>query len=500
MKLVWIIAGSDPSGAAGCQRDLITVSEHGVHACTVVTATTAQNFTQWSDAHMVDPAIVEAQLQSLASPTMPKPAAIKIGMLGSAANVSKVAEYITKDRSVDRTFVILDPLVKATSGGALSDDDNITAMKTKLLPRVDLLTPNVDEAVSLTGSQINGPEDLPAIAAKLLALGARRVLIKGGHLASALCHDYYADTASQYWLTTDRLPHGARGTGCALASAVTARIAEGCEIHDALVAARIYVNRKMRSAIDTETGVRLLGLGTTDVDPSDLPSRSETLPLARPLSFPPCGPEPLGFYPVVDTFSWVKRLVDCGTSTIQLRIKDLEGSALIQQIKQAVDYCRVRNVRLFINDHWREAIELKAYGVHLGQEDLGTADLAAIASAGLRLGISTHSLSEAAVAKGVNPSYIALGPIFPTTCKSLRFGPHGLGKIKTWRSMFEQPLVAIGGLKAEHVREAMRLGASGVAVIADVVHASNPDERAYQWLEAAGQRKSLKSHAELSSI
>jgi thiamine-phosphate diphosphorylase len=180
-----------------------------------------------------------------------------------------------------------------------------------------------------------------------------------------------------------------------------------------------------------------------------------------------------------------------GTKTIQLRIKDQEGPNLINQIKETIDYCRAFDVRLFINDHWQLAIELQAYGVHLGQEDLLAADLPAIARAGLRLGISTHCLTEAAIAKGINPSYVALGPIFPTTCKSLRFGPHGLDKINTWRQMFSQPLVAIGGLKAEDASEALRQGASGVAVISDVVNARSPEARAQQWLRACGQNNSF---------
>ncbi len=488
MKIVWIIAGSDASGAAGCQRDLLTLADHEVHACTVITAATAQNFTEWSSANVLDPNIVAAQLDALASQAMPKPQAIKIGMLGSAAIVTKVAAQIARQSS----FVILDPVVKASSGGSLGSEEALDAIKTILLPHVDLLTPNIDEASHLTGSTICGPSDVARAAEKILALGARRVLIKGGHLTSSRCHDYYADHSSSYWLTTDRLPSSARGTGCALASAVAANIAKGFDLPDALIAARIYVTSRIRTRVNTESGASLLGLGQQQIEPSDLPSRSDELPLdGGLLNFPSCGPEPLGFYPVVDSFAWVKRLVDLGTKTIQLRIKDQEGPNLINQIKETIDYCRAFDVRLFINDHWQLAIELQAYGVHLGQEDLLAADLPAIARAGLRLGISTHCLTEAAIAKGINPSYVALGPIFPTTCKSLRFGPHGLDKINTWRQMFSQPLVAIGGLKAEDASEALRQGASGVAVISDVVNARSPEARAQQWLRACGQNNSF---------
>ena len=484
MKLIWTIGGSDPSGAAGCQRDLITATDHRVHACSVLTAATAQNFTNWSCPNVLDHRVIDSQLASLVSSSMPEPQAIKIGMLGSPHIVTVVANYVSKMKC----FVILDPLVKSTSGGSLSNNDTIQAIIKYLLPRIDLLTPNFDEAVQLTGLTANRLEQLPALADALLKLGARRVLIKGGHLNSSLCHDYYADRTTSYWLTTERHPTSARGTGCALATAIAVNIAKGLELDDALVAARSYVSSKIRLATSTETGAMLLGLGDQNIETDDFPSRTSNLPSqTNKICFPSCGSEPLGFYPVVDRFSWVKRLTDLGAKTMQIRIKDLVEQELIKELKQSIAYCRKSDVRLFINDHWKLAIELDAYGVHLGQEDLVTADLEAISRSKLRLGLSTHSLSEAAVAKGLNPSYVALGPIFPTTCKSLRFGPHGLAKIKTWRQMFSQPLVAIGGLKAEHAAEAMRFGASGVAVISDVTKNINPEERALKWLETCGQ-------------
>ncbi len=138
---------------------------------------------------------------------------------------------------------------------------------------------------------------------------------------------------------------------------------------------------------------------------------------------------------------------------------------------------------MFINDHWQLAIEHGAYGVHLGQEDLQTADLPAIAKAGLHLGISTHSYFEAAKAKSYHPSYVALGPIFETTCKSMTFGPQGFDRISEWRGFFEQGLVAIGGLQLQHAQEVAKRGADGLALISDVLKASNPHQRVAEWLD-----------------
>jgi thiamine-phosphate diphosphorylase len=136
---------------------------------------------------------------------------------------------------------------------------------------------------------------------------------------------------------------------------------------------------------------------------------------------------------------------------------------------------------LFINDAWQLAREYGAYGVHLGQEDLAAlspADRSALRASGLRLGISTHSYLEAAFAHAWAPSYVALGPIFATTCKAMRFGPQGLARIAEWKALLPYPLVVIGGMTLAYAAEATRLGASGVAVIRDVLEAADPGARA----------------------
>jgi len=206
----------------------------------------------------------------------------------------------------------------------------------------------------------------------------------------------------------------------------------------------------------------------------------------------------LGFYPIVPDLTWVEKLVAWGAKTIQLRIKqearhetpgisENHDFSLEQQIADACSLCRKHRVSLIINDHWSYALKYKAFGIHLGQEDLDGLDdeaLRTLRRSGLILGVSTHNEQELTRALDLKPSYIALGPIFPTTCKSLAFGPHGLEKIKTWRSRTSLPIVAIGGMKVEHVREALALGASGVAVISDVLKSLSPHKRTQEWLAA----------------
>lgn len=200
------------------------------------------------------------------------------------------------------------------------------------------------------------------------------------------------------------------------------------------------------------------------------------------ITFPDCGTEKLGFYPLLDSAAWLERLLPLGITTAQLRIKDKSGAELENEIIAAIAVGRKYNCRLFINDHWRLAIKHDAYGVHLGQEDLDDADLDAIAGAGLRLGISTHDHKELSRAKSCRPSYYALGPIYHTTSKIVGFAPQGLDKLREWRAMTDRPLVAIGGITLERAPDVIAAGADGIAVITDVVQHPSPEQRAGEWL------------------
>ena len=141
-------------------------------------------------------------------------------------------------------------------------------------------------------------------------------------------------------------------------------------------------------------------------------------------------------YPIVDRANWINRLAPYKIKILQLRIKDLEGERLEQEIKKAVELSKKFQVRLFINDFWELALKYNAYGVHLGQEDLEKAHLKKIKEKGLKLGLSSHSYEEGAIAKGISPSYVALGPIYFTQLKAMDFAPQGVGALKTWKKLF----------------------------------------------------------------
>ena len=194
-------------------------------------------------------------------------------------------------------------------------------------------------------------------------------------------------------------------------------------------------------------------------------------------------PYPDRFYPVVDSLSWVERLTQLGVGTIQLRAKDLNDGEALQIVTDALALTKGTATRLVVNDYWRAAIVAGAAHLHLGQEDLVDADLKEIHAAKLTLGISTHDDEELETALRAQPDYIALGPIFPTTLKSMRFAPQGIPKITEWKKRIGSiPLVAIGGIKFEQSAEIFAAGADSIAVVSDVTANADPEARVWQWL------------------
>jgi thiamine-phosphate pyrophosphorylase len=194
------------------------------------------------------------------------------------------------------------------------------------------------------------------------------------------------------------------------------------------------------------------------------------------------------FYPIVPDAAWVVRLLPLGVKTIQLRVKDASPDVVAGEIAAALGACRRCGCQLIVNDYWREALAAGADFVHLGQEDLAGADVAALRAKGVRLGISTHSHEELATALAAEPAYVALGPVYETKLKVMKWAPQGLDRIADWRRRIgELPLVAIGGLTLERADAVLAAGADSLAVVTDFLTHADPHARVRQWLALAAR-------------
>lgn len=206
-------------------------------------------------------------------------------------------------------------------------------------------------------------------------------------------------------------------------------------------------------------------------EPADFGMR----PWPRNDAFAPC-PKALGLYAVLPDAAWVGRMARAGVPTVQLRFKSDDAEAIRHEVQAAVEAVRGTPSLLFINDHWQAAIEAGAYGVHLGQEDMDVADLAAIRAAGQRLGLSSHGYAEMLRADRVSPSYIAMGAVFPTTLKRMATAPQGTGRLHAYaRLMRDYPLVAIGGIDGKKMPQVLSSGVGSVAVVRAITGVDNPE-------------------------
>lgn len=501
--IVWAIGGSDSGGGAGIQADLLTLTDLGCHGCSVLTAVTAQNSQQVSLVSPVDCQTLLAQLTALSTDLSPR--VVKIGQIPASAQAELLLQWLAEHKSRLGFTLIWDPVLNATAGQKLSDLGQSLCLK--LLTYVDVLMPNCSELAMLIGwseSQLDqllttSVTSLAATMTELLPSFRGHLLLKGGHALHAgpmlqdLLISCQLPEAEVWQLQAPRLAtKHQHGTGCTLASALAAALARGYPLLDALVIARAYLQQGLRLSYATGQGPGVLARAGWPGLPSDFPSLcSLTQPQLKRAnqswSFAKLT-HPLGLYPVVDDIQWLKRLLPLGLHTIQLRLKNQSQTELQRQICQAVAFCRDFDIQLFINDHWQLAIEYQAFGVHLGQEDLASADLAAIAAAGLRLGISTHGYAELCQVRHLQPSYLALGHIFPTSTKQMPSKPQGVDRLAQYVRLCDQiPTVAIGGIQLTDIPKLLATGVQGIAVVSAITKAEQP-EKALLQLKQACQR------------
>ncbi len=257
--------------------------------------------------------------------------------------------------------------------------------------------------------------------------------------------------------------------------ALQAASALGFIAHDAQVLAHAWQARWER------TGSTAPEVWPTAAQDFGLQARPHATPFAT------C-PRQLGLYAVLPDAAWVGRMARSGVPTVQLRFKSDDAAAIVREVRAAIDAVAGTPSLLFINDHWREAIAAGAYGAHLGQEDLDAltaSEVQALRQSGLRLGVSTHGYAEMLRADAVQPSYIALGAVFPTTLKRMATAPQGVARLAAYVALLrEYPTVAIGGIGAEQFGEILATGAGSIAVVRALVAAAAPEAAAAQLLRA----------------
>jgi hydroxymethylpyrimidine kinase / phosphomethylpyrimidine kinase / thiamine-phosphate diphosphorylase len=463
--VVCIIAASDSAGASGIVADISACHGLHTHPAPVLTANTAQNTKTVLSVNPLPIVALSDQIRAVQDDLAI--AAYKIGLIGDAGQVDTIITALQQKPA----FSVLDPVLGSSTGKTFGP--GIEDML-RLIPHVNLLTPNIPEAELLTGIKINSPENMLAAARQLHALGPA-VYLKGGHAGGKHAIDLLLYSGGQQFLVQPRGTFDfSRGTGCTFASALASFIALGENLQDASALANAYVAQGLAHGYGlNKTSGPIARLSWPDQF-TYFPKVVDALNWLEIPPFADCGNTPLGLYPVVDSVAWLEKLLPLGIKTIQLRIKDMPSAELDTAIQQAAALGRQYNARLFINDYWQLAIKHRAYGVHLGQEDMADADLAAISRAGVRLGLSTHGDFEWARAASIHPSYLAIGAIYATQTKEVKIvGPR---KLQRWVHLLKPyfALTAIGGINLSNITEVLRSGIDSVAVVSAITHAQDP--------------------------
>ncbi|MFT6976881.1 MAG: hydroxymethylpyrimidine kinase/phosphomethylpyrimidine kinase/thiamine-phosphate diphosphorylase [Shewanella psychromarinicola] len=543
--IVWTIAGSDSGGGAGIQADLLTMQDLSCHGCSVITTLTAQNSVSVSLVEPVSEPMLLAQFASLLA-DLP-PVAIKIGLLASQAQVDLLAECLTQMRMTQkiRPFVILDPVMVASSGASFNPMDLDFS---PLIGLIDLLTPNQHELRRLCRHSVLAQHRTDEIDVEPSIESSKRssieintvstlqqqminnakwlsdsfnchVLAKGGdalwqhqfaidiYVSKAVKGASIAHDNASFTLSSPRITlSNNHGSGCTLSSAIACFIAHDFVVHDAIVLAKAYVSKGLALGFCPGQGAGVLARTGWPDDLEVMPlinlitsgnlAQAFTVKRAAHNGFTSLL-QPIGIYPVVDDLNILKQLLAAGCKTIQYRTKlDADADAdcqprlpLENNIITAIKLGREFHAQLFINDHWQLALKHGAFGVHLGQEDMASADLTAIADGGLALGLSSHSYFEALLAHQYSPSYIALGHIFATTTKKMPSAPQGVNKLTRYVSLFSRhyPTVAIGGINLSNLALIAKTGVGYAAVVRAVTTAVDP-AKAYlalhhKWLQ-----------------
>jgi hydroxymethylpyrimidine kinase/phosphomethylpyrimidine kinase/thiamine-phosphate diphosphorylase len=525
--IIWTISGSDCSGGAGIAADIKTGHALGVEVCHLITANTVQNSKQLISVNPIPVELLQQQVEALIDDK--PPLIIKIGLLVTVEQVHWLTETLVRLKRNNQSIItVYDPVGQASVGGKFSS--LTVAELTPLLKLIDIITPNLLEAQRL--AKVEDHVSIKELASNIHQnFAISSIIIKGGHSDdTAQCLDFCYHQLNQlkqdnqdkninticYQLSSPRLPTKySHGGGCTFASALTAFLAQGYLLRDAFTLSKAFINQGLAAtvALSDQRSHQYYGAIEQLTWPQrakDFPQVSDgliqqyqKLPRFNNLAL---NGKKLGLYPVIDSLYWLKRLLPLGLEIIQLRVKNLTKEELEQIIIDAVALAKNYTTRLFINDYWQLAIKHGAYGVHIGQEDLTNADLIQIQQAGLRLGISTHGCYEFLLAQQLQPSYLAIGAIFPTKTKDMTGQVQGINNLKQLLALRRKnpkltnfrdgeqrsnqqnnndiiPIVAIGGINLERAPHVLATGVDSIAVVTAITEAEKPEQAVARLVE-----------------
>ena len=502
--IIWSIAGTDSGGGAGLAADQRAADACGVHLCTAVAAVTAQNTTAVSQVQAMAPELLDAQLAALASDLPPR--VIKTGLLGSAANAKVVAQWVDRLRQRGPVELVVDPVLRASTGAPFADGELLKAYRELLIPRASVVTPNQPEARVLLGDPAT--RDVPAMAHALCAMGAGAVCITGGDHSDTMAHDWLHTPCAQGWLSLPRVdtPHH-HGTGCTFATSLASALARGFVSADAIVLAKMATTHALGHARDIGQGAGpVIACRGFERQPGLLPCLS--LDHHPPDHWPTRSPaQAPGLYAIVDSAERVEAVlrVSPNVPTIQLRMKrpahwteSQWAPYVLNHIQRSQHAANDAGAILYVNDHWSAALDAGAQALHLGQEDLlalSAPDRQRLQQArdrGVRLGLSSHSLWELCRATSLAPDYIACGPVWATTTKDMPWEPQGLDNLAWWVHMSPAPVVGIGGvLTPEQLHAVAGTGAAGGCVVRGL--GDDPGKTLPAWIGAWRSGQALVS-------
>ena len=476
-KYLLAICASDSRGGAGLQAALAQAALYELECRSVVTAITAQSQSGVGSVTVLPVDVIEAQLDAALQDG--QPAVVLLGWLPPQREIiAAVSNFLKRTQAP----VVWDPVISATLGKLPGERDTVVALYRELLPQITLITPNLSEALALSGREDSDDPDAAKVARELQGAGVHTVIISGGDLASeGWASDIVVSQPESSQPETMALPEfaihqkrlrcGAHGTGSQQAAGIAVSLALGYRLYDAILAGTASAHAAL-SASQSEAGSRYPNClaVTRSNDGRDWPLITEIDRLPPDIAFERYSP---GLYALTDNLEHLQSLLQLNVDTIQWRVKT-PGPTYEDDTLEAMRLCQTAGVRFWLNDDWRFALSLcwsldsslRPDGVHLGQEDLLSADVEALYEAGLSVGISTHTEWEIARARAFNPGYIAFGPVFPPLSKQLRYSPLGTDQLAEWSERYHYwAQTCIGGIVPANAKAVSATGIESMAVV-----------------------------------